>query len=156
MVSLVFYYDVAAGCVLPSSSELKAVCKLRARVRACRPGGVVAVNVLGTSKAVQQAVQSLAPHFQNLHVLCTPELSIIFARAGTASEVGSRNAQTALWRVTATAQTIKPLAMLCAELLNEQLEQWAMNDPFHAMLKKEFGYGWFAAKEFLRQQQGVQ
>ena len=112
----------------------------------------MAVNVLGTqTKAVQQAVRSLTPFFQNLHVLCTPELSIIFARAGTASEVGSRNAQTALWRVTATAQTIKPLGMLCDELLSEQLEQWAMNDPFHAMRKKEFGYGWFAAKDFLRQ-----
>lgn len=116
----------------------------------CRPGGVVAMNVLGTTQAVQQAVQSLLPHFANLHVLSTPELNIIFARAGLAT-ADSRSARTALWRVTAAAQTIKPLATLCGELLSEQLEQWGMNDEFHTVLKTEFGYGWFAAKDYIRQ-----
>ena len=115
----------------------------------CRPGGVAAINVLGGTKAVQQAVQCLLPHFPNVHVLCAPEVSIVFAKAALVSNMDSRSAQTALWRVTAAAQTIKPLATLCDELLSEQLEQWAVNDAFHDMLRSEFGYGWFAAKDFL-------
>ena len=105
------------------------------------------MNILGGVQAAQQAAQSLSAQIPNLHVLCTPELNILFARAGLSSDSDSRGARTALWRVTAAAQAVKPLAVLCDDL-NEQLEQWAMNDQLHEMLKQEFGYGWFAVKEF--------
>ena len=116
----------------------------------CRPGGVAAINVLGGMPALKQAVAALSPHFQHLHALCTPEASILFGRAALGSHTGGASACTALWRVTAAAAAIKPLPVLCDELLSEQLEQWAMNDEFHDMLKSEFGYGWFFGQDILK------
>ena len=99
--------------------------------------------------ALKEAESKVAPHFQHLHALCTPELNILFGRAALGSNADS-NAGTALWRVTAAAAALKPLAVLCDEVLSEQLEQWAINDELHQVLKSEFGYGWFAAHEFLK------
>lgn len=99
--------------------------------------------------AVKQAIASLAPHFQHLHALCTPEASILFGRAALGSDNDNTPARTALWRVTATAAAIKPLSVLCEEVLSEQLEQWAVNDALHDLLKSDFGYGWFAAQDLL-------
>lgn len=120
-------------------------------VMLCRPGGVVAMHVLGGAHAAQKAARTLSAYFANLHVLCTPEMHILFARAGVASDSDIRNARTALWRVTAAAQTVKPLAVLCDDL-SGQLEQWAMNDQLHSMLRQEFGYGWFSAGDFIGKQ----
>lgn len=116
----------------------------------CRPGGVAALNILGGMPAIKQAAASLSPHFQHLHALCTPEASILFVRAALGSDTDSASVRTALWRLTAAATAIKPLAVLCDELLSEQLEQWAMNDAFHDMLKSGFGYGWFSAQDILK------
>ena len=99
--------------------------------------------------AVKQAVASLAPHFQHLHALCTPEASILFARAALGSDTDNGSVPTALWRVTAAAAAIKPLSTMCDEVLGEQLEQWAVNDALHDLLKSDFGYGWFAAQNLL-------
>ena len=100
--------------------------------------------------ALKQAVAALSPHFQHLHALRTPEVAILFGRAALGSHTGSASARTALWRVTAAAAAIKPLTALCDELLSEQLEQWAMNDALHDMLKSEFGYGWFSGQDILK------
>ncbi|KAL3156800.1 hypothetical protein ABBQ38_001071 [Trebouxia sp. C0009 RCD-2024] len=115
-----------------------------------RPGGVAAMNVLGGMPALKQAAASLSPHFQHLHALCTPEASILFGRAPLDSNTDSAYVRTALWRVTAAAAAIKPLSVLCDELLSEQLEQWAVNDAFHDMLRSGFGYGWFSAQDVMK------
>lgn len=111
---------------------------------------MAAINVLGGMSALKRAAAALSPHFQHLHALCTPEASILFGRAAVGSHTDSASARTALWRVTAAAAAIKPLAVLCDELLSEQLEQWAMNDAFHDMLKSEFGFGWFSGQDILK------
>ena len=97
--------------------------------------------------AVRQAVAALNPHFQHVHVLCNPEASVLFGRAALGSDSEASPARTALWRVTAAASAMKPLSVLCDELLSEQLEQWAVNDALHELLKSEIGYGWFTAQE---------
>lgn len=108
------------------------------------------MNVLGGMPALKQAAASLSPHFQHLHALCTPEASILFGRAPLDSNTDSAYVRTALWRVTAAAAAIKPLSVLCDELLSEQLEQWAVNDAFHDMLRSGFGYGWFSAQDVMK------
>ena len=116
----------------------------------CRPGGVVAINVLGGLPALRQAVTKLKPYFQHLHALCTPDMNILFGRAALGSNADNSSARLALWRLTAAAAALKPLAILCDEVLSEQLEQWAMNDGLHDVLKSEFGYGWFAALDLVK------
>lgn len=100
--------------------------------------------------ALKQAVAALSPHFQHLHALRTPEAAILFGQAALGRNPGSASARTALWRVTAAAAAVKPLTALCDELLSEQLEQWAMNDALHDMLKSQFGYGWFSGQDILQ------
>ena len=111
---------------------------------------MAAINILGGLPALHEAVTQLTPHFQHLHVLCTPELNIVFGRAALGSDADSNTARTALWRVTAAAAALKPLPVLCDEILSEQLEQWAVNDELHDVLKSEFGYGWFAAQDLVK------
>ena len=113
------------------------------------------MNILGGMPAIKQAAASLSPHFQHLHALCTPEASILFVRAGLRSDTDSASVRIALWRLTAAATAIKPLPVLCDDLLSEQLEQWAMNDAFHDMLKSGFGYGWFSAQDILKLEDAV-
>ena len=99
--------------------------------------------------ALQEAVTKLHPHFQHLHALCTPEFGVVFGRAALRSGNDPQK-RTALWRVTAAAATLKPLSVLCDEVLGEQLEQWAVNDELHDVLKAQFGYGWFTAQELMK------
>lgn len=116
----------------------------------CRPGGVAAINILGGLPALKEAIFQITPHFQHLHALCTPEVNILFARAALGSDADSNSGRTALWRVTAAAAALKPLHSLCDELLSEQLEQWAVNDELHDVLKSEYGYGWFSAQDLMK------
>ena len=108
------------------------------------------MNVLGGLPALKEAVTKMTPHFQQLYALCTPELNILFARKCLAADASNNARHSALWRVTAAAAALKPLPALCAEVLTEQLEQWAVNDELHDMLKADFGYGWFTASELVK------
>jgi len=114
-----------------------------------RPGGIAAINILGGLPALKEAIFKITPHFQHLHALCTPEVNTLFARAALGGDADSNSGRTALWRVTAAAAALKPLHSLCDELLSEQLEQWAVNDELHDVLKSEYGYGWFSAQDLM-------
>ncbi len=114
-----------------------------------RPGGVAAINILGGLPALKEAILIITPHFQHLHALCTPEVNVLFARAALGGDRDSNSGRTALWRVTAAAAALKPLHSLCDELLSQQLEQWAVNDELHDVLKSEYAYGWFSAQDLM-------
>ena len=103
--------------------------------------------MLGGKSALKEAASKLRPYFKHLHAVHTPEMSILYVRAPLGSDTEAKYTRTALWRVTAAATALKPLPAMCDEILSEQLEQWAVNDELHAVLKAEYGFGWFSADE---------